>query len=40
MPVEVKRFREVDGIKDRPRARLEFVKLIRNGLRMKKYNQK
>ena len=33
MPDRVKCFREIDSREDRPRARLGFVKPIRNGLR-------
>ena len=33
MPDRVKSFREIDSRQDRPRARHEFVKPIRNGLR-------
>ena len=33
MPDRVKSFREIDSRQDRPRARPEFVKPIRNGLR-------
>ena len=34
MPDRVKSFREIDSRQDRPRARPEFVKPIRNGLIM------
>ena len=37
MPDRVESFRKVDSSKNRPRAKLEFVKSIRNGLRKLKH---
>ena len=37
MPDKVENFREIDGSKNRPRARPGFAKSIPNGLRKMKY---